>query len=103
VDDAARERFRAQLERMKKGYVSRLPERAAELEELRPGLSAGDAAASQQVRDIVHRLSGTAGSYGLDEISRAATELELRIDKAAAPDALASDLDALVLVLRATA
>jgi HPt (histidine-containing phosphotransfer) domain-containing protein len=100
VDEAAKQRFLEQLEAMKRAYVARFPEQADELEGLRGRLRADDHDAVSRVEAIVHRMAGTAGSYGLSEISLAATELDVRIKQGAAAASLVADLDALISLMR---
>ncbi len=103
VDEAARQRFLEQLEAMKRSYLDRLPGQAEELEELNARLRASDADAMPRVEAIVHKLAGTAGSYGLMEISLAATSLDTLIKQGAAPSSLEEELDALIALMRRAA
>jgi len=102
VDEAARKRFLEQLESMKRAYVARFPERADELDALRARLDEGDATAVLRVEELVHALAGTAGSYGLDDISVAATALDIRVKGGAPPASLVADLGELISLLRRT-
>jgi diguanylate cyclase (GGDEF)-like protein len=57
-------------------YGAALPGKLTELRGLAERALAGDAAALQPLRDLAHRLSGTAGSYGFVAAGDAAAALE---------------------------
>ena len=77
MNDEARQRLTAELERLKRDYLVRLRDSRAELEQLHAACGGGDEAACARVHSLAHGLAGTAGSYGFMEISQAATAVDL--------------------------
>jgi len=57
-------------------YLARLPGRLTELDGLLDALRRGDRDSLEPLQRQLHNLTGSAGSYGLDEISRLAREAE---------------------------
>jgi PAS domain S-box-containing protein len=86
-------RFRALVER----YVSSFGEQAAHLRAL------AAAERLEEVRTLVHRLRGTAASFGLPEVSRVAGRCEDAIRSGAPRAAIQEALDALLARLRMAA
>jgi HPt (histidine-containing phosphotransfer) domain-containing protein len=62
-------------------YVQKLPEKCQAIDDL-----AQDPAGLAELQVHVHRLSGSAGAYGLVEVSTAARNLDLLLQQSAAPD-----------------
>ena len=77
------------LEQLRAGYVPRL---RAQLDELRERLVAGDVEAATR---LAHRVAGSAGSYGLGEVSQRARALEEALEAGEAPAPRAADVDAM--------
>ncbi|MFP2898923.1 response regulator [Corallococcus sp. 4LFB] len=71
VDD-----FAASLALLSAEYGAKLPERLATLQALLGKGRHGDAAAMDEAYGVVHKLHGTAGSYGFRDVSIAAGALE---------------------------
>ncbi|MBN8470908.1 response regulator [Corallococcus exiguus] len=71
VDD-----FAASLALLSADYGAKLPERLAMLQALLGKGRHGDAAAMEEAYSVVHKLHGTAGSYGFREVSITAGALE---------------------------
>ncbi|NRD52416.1 response regulator [Corallococcus exiguus] len=71
VDD-----FAASLARLSADYGAKLPERLAMLQALLGKGRHGDAEAMEEAYSVVHKLHGTAGSYGFRDVSIAAGALE---------------------------
>lgn len=75
--DFADPEFLAQLEVLRQHYVQGMPERRAVF--MQAWRDCADGAAEpawQGLRDVVHKLSGTAPCYGLDQLGIAARELD---------------------------
>lgn len=69
--------FLAQLEVLRRHYVQGMPERQATFRNAwRDCVDGGAEPAWQSLRDVAHKLSGTAPCYGLDELGAAARELD---------------------------
>ncbi|RKG64661.1 response regulator [Corallococcus sp. CA054B] len=71
VDD-----FAASLALLSADYGAKLPERLATLQALLGKGRHGDAAAMEEAYSVVHKLHGTAGSYGFRDVSITAGALE---------------------------
>lgn len=90
----------ALLREQRRRYLTRLPERARELERL--WQTAG--ADLRGFLDAVHRLAGSAGLHGLDRIQRAAAELEAGLKaQRGAPESFDPEVEALIARLREAA
>ena len=76
-------------------YLAGAAEKLATLEEALASARAGDAGAGDAVRQALHKLAGSAGTYGFTELGAQARDLEKRLR--AADEPLAEDilLDAL--------
>ena len=85
--------FDAQFAAMKKNFIERLPAKADEID------AAIARRAADDVRTFTHRLRGTAGSYGLPTVSKAAGALEDRVI-GAANETLWTDVEDLLAALR---
>ena len=57
-------------------YVGSFPEKLATLERAMADGRGGDAKALAEAREVAHRIHGTAGCYGLRELSNAAAVLD---------------------------
>ena len=69
--------FQAQIEALRQHFLRELPERRAKLVAAWADCSdRGDDAPWLRLRDVAHKLSGSAPCYGLDEIGNAARELD---------------------------
>lgn len=95
-DEAA---FQAQIEALRRQFLEELPERRAALAAAwRECADAGDDAPWQRLRDVAHKLSGSAPCYGLDAVGGSARHLDKLLSgrapcrKRAAADAAVTDL-----------
>jgi CheY-like chemotaxis protein len=70
--------FEARLAALKYKMESGLAERARELRELAARVEAGDTLARKELKTESHKLRGVAGSYGHEDLTELATELEQR-------------------------
>ena len=79
------------LEALRREYAAGLP---AAVSEARAALerSSSEGAAIEELWQIVHRLYGTAGSYGLDAVARSARELETLVLPHRNADALPTEV-----------
>ncbi|NOK16645.1 response regulator [Corallococcus carmarthensis] len=75
-DDEPVDDFAASLALLSADYGAKLPERLASLQALFGRGRHGDAAAMEEAYSVVHKLHGTAGSYGFRDVSIAAGALE---------------------------
>ena len=69
--------FETQVEALRRHFLQSLPERRAMLTAAwRDCVDAGEESAWQRLRDIAHRLSGSAPCYGLDAVGDLARSLD---------------------------
>lgn len=69
--------FEAQVEALRRHFLQELPERRTALVAAwRDCADGGDESPWQQLRDVAHKLSGSAPCYGLDAIGEAARALD---------------------------
>ncbi|MGH8125345.1 MAG: Hpt domain-containing protein [Rhodanobacteraceae bacterium] len=69
--------FQAQIEALRRHFLRELPERRAALVAAWDACEdAGDEAPWLRLRDVTHRLSGSAPCYGLDAVGGTARELD---------------------------
>ena len=78
VDPDPREvEFQAQIEALRRHFMQELPGRRDALAFAWSGcVDAGDEAPWMRLRDVAHRLSGSAPCYGLEAVGDAARELD---------------------------
>lgn len=75
--DPGEVQFQAQVEALRRHFLQSLPERRAALAAAwRSCADAGEESAWQRLRDVVHRLSGSAPCYGLDAVGELARSLD---------------------------
>ncbi|MFP2933930.1 response regulator, partial [Pyxidicoccus sp. 3LG] len=74
--EAAGDDLAASLAALNAEYGSRLKEKVGGLEALLGRLRGGEREALEEAYTVVHKLHGTAGSYGFAEVSKAAGRLE---------------------------
>jgi CheY-like chemotaxis protein/HPt (histidine-containing phosphotransfer) domain-containing protein len=77
-DDERRSAFEARLAELKRRMETGLLARAHTLREAAARLLAGDTTARRVLKQESHKLRGVAGSYGYDELTALAAELETR-------------------------
>lgn len=69
--------FEAQIEALRRHFLEGLPERRAALAKAwHDCADGGDESPWQQLRDVTHKLAGSAPSYGLDAVGEAARTLD---------------------------
>lgn len=83
------------LASLREKFRVKLNERATELEH---AIATGHRDLAQR---LVHRTSGTAGSYGFAEISDAATEVDVALQSGDELSTLGEQLEALIDLMRA--
>jgi HPt (histidine-containing phosphotransfer) domain-containing protein len=83
------------LDALRADYVGKLPDQLHEIESACGRLLAGELSADGIValRYAVHRIAGSAGSFGLDGLSRHAGEAERRIEAIVASPEAADGLE----------
>ena len=69
-------------EKLLRGYVASLPDKQARIEACWLQVQATDFSPSSMagLRDLAHRLAGSAGSYGFDSLGEAAATLDEALD-----------------------
>ncbi|HET9818702.1 MAG TPA: Hpt domain-containing protein [Rhodanobacteraceae bacterium] len=69
--------FQAQIEALRRHFLQELPERRAALAAAwHDCTAAGDETPWLRLRDVAHKLSGSAPCYGLDAVGEAARDLD---------------------------
>lgn len=79
MDDEKRQKFATTLERLRRKYIASLGIKADELEGAHSRVRAGDKPAERLLLQLIHRLAGTAGSFGVTDISHYAGALDERL------------------------
>jgi HPt (histidine-containing phosphotransfer) domain-containing protein len=75
--DSREAEFQAQIEALRRHFLQELPERRAALAAAwHDCATAGDEAPWLSLRDVAHKLSGSAPCYGLDAVGEAAGNLD---------------------------
>ena len=75
--DFADAAFQAQIEELRRHYLQGMPERRlALIEAWRECEDGGNEQAWLRLRDVAHKMSGSAPCYGLDAVGEAARELD---------------------------
>jgi HPt (histidine-containing phosphotransfer) domain-containing protein len=75
--DFADAAFEAQIEALRQHYLQGMPERRAALAEAWRGCGdGGEEQAWLSLRDVAHKLSGSAPCYGLEAVGEAARDLD---------------------------
>lgn len=75
--DFADAAFQAQIEALRQHYLQGIPQRrSAFIEAWRECLDGEQEQAWLRLRDVAHKLSGSAPCYGLEEVGEAARELD---------------------------
>lgn len=99
--DALDAAFEADMVVLRQHYVAGLPARGAALAEAWAACAdAGDEAPWQRLRDVAHKLAGSASSYGFEALGQTARELD-RLLSGRAPSRSRAAVAALVTNLTA--
>ncbi len=88
------------LELVKRGFARRAAAGLPELERAIALLEANEPGAAEPIREMAHRLHGSAGSFGFRALSGAAADVEDRIDQGAAPAGVAASARVMAAELR---
>jgi len=67
---------RDRLAALRHGFAERLRVRVGELERAVEGALSGDDGGVERSEQLAHKLAGTAGSYGFQDVGEVAAELE---------------------------
>lgn len=84
-------------------YVQSFPGKVEALQAASAALSAGNPDARKQLRDQAHKLAGSAGMYGFDDLGNQARAVVHAVDAAAADAEVQELLSRLLASLRAAA
>lgn len=103
TDDERQRQFQAVLARMRRDYIAKFAEKAQELDEALSQYRSNPTTNQEQLRRLIHRLAGTAGSFGAAEVSERAAIIEQRFSNGVAPEELIGAIESLISTLRATA
>jgi CheY-like chemotaxis protein len=102
VPPGARESLDERLATLRAEMQAGLPRRAEELRTAAERLRGGDREARQDVRRVSHKLHGTAGSYGHEELGLRAAEVEqLEREGGSDLDVIAAAMSLVTITLRA--
>ncbi len=83
-------------------YLAEVPDRLRQLDELRAAFAARTPGADDRLHRSMHQLTGSAGSYGFEEVSVIARRLEILLKPHPAPEAdLLATIDAGLSEIRA--
>lgn len=74
------------FQELRREYLSTMPARLNELRDDIASLRAGHRDAADSLRVRLHRLAGSAGSYGFRDLSMLAREGEQRLSRSPEPD-----------------
>lgn len=77
MSDVANDQLDETMARLQREYVAELPARLAELRKDFAALNAGEPDAADSIRQRLHKLAGSGGSYGFAEMSQVARNAEL--------------------------
>jgi HPt (histidine-containing phosphotransfer) domain-containing protein len=75
-------------EALRRRYIDSFPDKCAALEAAAASLASNDAGAQQALRQLAHKLAGSAGMYGFDDIGHLAREVVHAIDAGASASIL---------------
>lgn len=103
ADDEQQRQFEAVIARMRRDYMAKFAERAQELEDALAPYRSNQTHSHEQLGRLIHRLAGTAGSFGAVEISERAISIEQRLHDGVSREELVGEIEALIALLRATA
>jgi len=83
-------------EPLRRRYVESLPGKAAALAAALESIANGDSGGAKALRDQAHKLAGSAGMYGFDDIGHLAREIVHSVDDGSGDTALTHDLIAIL-------
>jgi len=101
TSDPEQQAFLDKMAALKRDFLAKLGPRAGKLEAVLVQAIAGDERAAAEVTTIVHKLSGTAGSFDVLDLSETATALDLQLRAGATAAKLEAELRALIQLMRA--
>lgn len=92
--------FASVMDKLRANYVLGLGGKAERLQETLTRAQAGDDEAVASLAQQVHRLAGTAGSFGVHDVSQQANDLDVRLHNGESHGELADELAAFIQLLR---
>ena len=101
TDDKQKRDFTSVMDKLRANYVAGLAAKANMLAETLAGIQAGEDGADASLAQQIHRLAGTAGSFGVNDVSDVANALDIRLHNGEQPAELADELTAFAALLRA--
>lgn len=101
MSDQKQRDFGSVMARLRANYLASLPGKADALAESLSATQSGDAEAAESLAQQIHRLAGTAGSFGIHDISEMANALDIRLHNGEQPSDLNDEIQAFVAALRA--
>ena len=92
--------FASVMDRLRANYLAGLNDKADRLSHALMGVRVGDDEAVASVAEQIHRLAGTAGSFGVHDVSTAANTLDVKLHNGEEPSALTDEIEAFIQLLR---
>ena len=78
-DEEKRQKFQSVMARLSADYLARLADKARELERALIAARSGGSDEYEVVGRLIHRLAGSAGSFGVHDVSEQANALDTRL------------------------
>lgn len=91
--------FASVMDRLRANYLSNLPDKANQLAQTLADLQAGNTEAAASLAQQIHRLAGTAGSFGVQDVSDVANTLDARLHNGESPSEMTQELQSLIALL----
>ena len=92
--------FESVMDRLRANYLAGLNAKADLLADALTRVRAGDDAAGASVAEQIHRLAGTAGSFGVHDVSDVANALDVRLHNGEQALALTREIEDFIQLLR---
>ena len=99
-DISRQQQFSTVMARLRANYIAGLADKSRALCEALEVARAGDNEGRANMTQIVHRLAGTAGSFGLGDVSARANDLDIQLREGVSLEQLSGSLQSLIQLLR---
>ena len=99
ISEDKKRSFSAVMDQLRAKYLAGLAGKADELAQIHAAARAGEPVVAELAMQI-HRLAGTAGSFGVHEVSDRATALDIHLHNGIAYTELIDDITALIQAMR---